>query len=414
MARVDGKRGASTPMMQSELLQSGMHGAFVRDGFDRPGAAAPSSTQLAGLRLAVKDVFDVAGLRTGAGNPAWWQTQAIAERSALAVSALLAAGAQWVGKTVTDELAYSLTGANIHYGTPCNPAAPNRLPGGSSSGSAVAVAAGHADIGLATDCGGSARLPASYCGVWGIRPSHGLAGSSGFALAPSFDTVGWFSRSGEVLLDVLRVLAPDVDVGEPRTWLIPQDALALCHPGVQAAMASLLHKLPQPHKLLPLATLPLAAWARAYKVLAGAEIWSIHGAWVQENAQHLAADVLERFLAASRITADEVAVQQRIRNSAIEQLGNLLTGGAMVVMPTAPGPAPLCSSSASVLQAERLQVQQLVSGAGLARLPQVSLPWLCIAGAPVGLSVLGARGQDGTVVQAAKILSASAAFSNVC
>lgn len=405
MERVDVHSGVPVPMRSPELMHDGKYGAFVKDGIDYQPSVPQSSAQLSGMRLAVKDVFDVAGLRTGAGNPAWWQGQTTAENSAFAVSALLAAGAEWVGKTVTDELAYSLTGANIHYGTPCNPAAPDRLPGGSSSGSAVAVAGGHADIGLATDCGGSARLPASYCGVWGIRPSHGLAGKSGFPLAPSFDTVGWFTRSGNVLMDVLRVLVPDVDVREPRSWVIPQDALAVCHPAVKAAMINLLEKLPLPQKQLPPGTLPLASWANAYRVLAGAEIWNIHGQWVQENGQHLAEDVLARFMAASRIAADEVKQEQGIRHAATRTLEDLLADDAIILMPTVPGPAPLCSSPTDMLATERQQVQQLVSAAGLAGLPQVSLPWIEIDGAPVGLSVMGARGNDGTVVQGARVLS---------
>lgn len=405
MEAADDDGGARPAMKQPELMQEGLHGAFVLDGISLQPSGPTKSDALKGLRLAVKDVFDVAGLRTGAGNPAWWRGQPVATDSAYAVAALLEAGAEWVGKTVTDELAYSLTGSNIHYGTPCNPAAPGRLPGGSSSGSAVAVAGGHADIGLATDCGGSARLPASYCGVWGIRPSHGLVGKSGFPLAPSFDTVGWFTRSGDVLMDVLRVLAPDTQVREPRSWVIPMDALAGCHPAVQEAMDALLRKLPLPQKQLPQDTLPLAAWANAYRVLAGAEIWSIHGEWVKQNSQHLAEDVLTRFNAASRVTPDEVAQEQVTRQAAIATLESLLTDDAIIVMPTVPGPAPLCSSPEDVLTRERQQVQQLVSAAGLAGLPQVTLPWIEIDGAPVGLSVMGAKGNDGTVAQAAKILS---------
>lgn len=391
-------------MTTSQLTQEGMHGAFVKDGLDYQPSVAQTSSRLDGLRLAVKDVFDVAGLRTGAGNPAWWQGQKTADCSTFAVSALLAAGAHWVGKTVTDELAYSLTGANKHYGTPTNPADPQRLPGGSSSGSAVAVAGGYADIGLATDCGGSARLPASYCGVWGIRPSHGLAGKSGFPLAPSFDTVGWFARSGEVLMEVLRVLAPDVEIRQPRGWIIPEDALAVCDPVVQSALAELLKKLDSPPKRLPMGTLPLRAWARAYRVLAGAEIWNEHGRWVEQNGQHLAEDVLTRFMAASRVTSDEVECEQAVRNTAATTLNELLAGDSMILMPTVPGAAPLCNDTEEAFDIERHRVQLLVSPAGVAGLPQVSLPWIDVDGAPVGLSVIGARGNDGAVIEAAKLL----------
>lgn len=221
-------------MKRSDLMQPGMNGAFVADGFGLlPLPVAPSGQKLADKRLAVKDVFDVAGLRTGAGNPAWLAEQAIATRTALPVRMLLDEGAQWIGKTVTDELTYSLAGINAHYGTPVNPADASRIPGGSSSGSAVAVAGGMADIGLGTDCGGSIRLPASYCGIWGIRPTHGRIAANGcVTLAHSFDTVGWFTRDPQTLIDVFELLAHAVVPvsTDAATLRVPQEALALLNP----------------------------------------------------------------------------------------------------------------------------------------------------------------------------------------
>ena len=392
-------------MRRPDLMQPDLHGAFVKDGFARGPSVPRASTKLEGMQLAVKDVFDVAGLRTGAGNPVWWQAQHEASASAFAVSELLAAGAEWLGKTVTDELAFSLTGANVHYGTPVNPADARRIPGGSSSGSAVAVAAGHADIGLATDCGGSARLPASYCGVWGIRPTHGYAGKSGFPLAPSFDAVGWFTRSGEAMMDVLSILAPDAKAREPRTWLVPADALAVCDPAVQAAMANLQESLKLPVQHLAAGTLPLGAWADAYRILAGAEIWDEHGPWVIQNGEHLAADVRARFIAASAVTAADVDREQVVRTMAIQTLDELLADDTVILMPTAPGPAPLCTASPEALAIERQHALKLLSGAGLAGLPQVSFPWIEVDGAPVGLSVMGARGSDATVIEAARLVA---------
>ena len=149
---------------------------------------------LSGLTFAAKDIYDVAGHVTGCGNPDWARTHPPAEAHAPAVATLLAAGATLVGKTHTDELAYSLMGANAHYGTPKNTADPRRVPGGSSSGSVAAVAAGLVDIGLGSDTGGSVRLPASFCGVYGLRTTHGLLPlDTAMPLAPSFDTVGWYS-----------------------------------------------------------------------------------------------------------------------------------------------------------------------------------------------------------------------------
>lgn len=162
---------------------------------------------LAGVTLAVKDLFDVAGLPTGAGSPEWLATHPVPNESAAAVSRLLDAGAHIVGKTHTDELAWSLNGENAHYGTPQNPNAPGRIPGGSSSGSAAAVAGSLVQIALGSDTGGSVRLPASYCGIYGIRPTHGRIDLRGVVpLAPSYDTVGWFARDPMLLSTVGKVL----------------------------------------------------------------------------------------------------------------------------------------------------------------------------------------------------------------
>ena len=134
---------------------------------------------LDGLTFALKDLIDVAGCRTGAGNPDWLARQSPAERSATVVEKTLAAGATLVGKTITDELAFSLEGRNVHYGSPINPACPDRMCGGSSSGSGVAVAAGLVDFAIGTDTGGSVRVPASFLGVFGFRPSHGAVSLDG-------------------------------------------------------------------------------------------------------------------------------------------------------------------------------------------------------------------------------------------
>src|SRR5712671_3391861 len=159
------------------------------------------------LCFAVKDLIDVAGHPTGCGNPTWLATHPPASVSAVCVEQLLAAGAQCEGKTITDELAFSLLGENHFYGTPLNPSAPDRVPGGSSSGSASAVACGLVDFALGTDTGGSVRVPASNCGIWGWRPSHGLISVAGvMPFSPTLDTVGVFARSAETLQRIARAL----------------------------------------------------------------------------------------------------------------------------------------------------------------------------------------------------------------
>src|SRR3954449_13503596 len=190
-------------------------GAFI-EKFTLP---ATNDGPLRGLRFAVKDLIDVAGHRTGCGNPTWLATHPPASVSAVCVEQLLAAGAQCEGKTITDELAFSLLGENHFYGIPLNPKAPDRVPGGSSSGSASAVACGLVDFALGTDTGGSVRTPASNCGIIGIRPSHGIISVAGvMPLAPTLDTVGLFAREIDTLERAATVLLPDADAGSPDRW----------------------------------------------------------------------------------------------------------------------------------------------------------------------------------------------------
>src|SRR5271170_2192254 len=159
-----------------------------------------------------------------------------ASASAPVVDALLAAGARLAGKAVTDELAFSLEGVNAHYGTPVNPACPDRIPGGSSSGSAVAVAAGLVDFALGTDTGGSVRVPASFVGVCGFRPTHDAISLAGVVpFAPSYDTVGWFAGDAAMLSRVGGVLLPNASPRPIHRFRLVRDAIALADPEVAAA-----------------------------------------------------------------------------------------------------------------------------------------------------------------------------------
>lgn len=397
-------------MNNDNLLQDGHAGAFVKDGFgELPFEPHIKSNQLAGLTLSVKDVFNVQGLTTGAGNLVWRNGQPKSNTTASAVDAVLGAGAVWIGKTVTDELAFSLAGNNIHYGTPVNPMAPLRIPGGSSSGAAVGVAGGHSDIGLATDCGGSARLPGSYCGVWGIRPSHGLVGGvSGFPLAPGFDTVGWFTRTGDVMRRVLDVVAPQAPQARELGWWASQDVFDVCDSGVQTAYRKLVQQL-EAHTSVTwhaAGTLALQDWAVANRVLQGAEVWAQHGAWVQAHGHSLAPAIRERFEVISKLQTPQVLAAEAVREGARTTLADLIDRHGILVLPTVPGIAPLLTSSDEVFTATRERCHLLLAPSALARLPQVTLPWITLDGAPVGLSVLGPRGGDKSVVAAARRLEA--------
>jgi amidase len=399
-------------MTRDDLLQPGLNGAFVRDGFGAlPAPVAPLYATLAGQRLAVKDVFDIERLTTGGGNPEWAALQPCATVTAPAVRLLLDHGAQWAGKTVTDELTYSLAGINAHYGTPRNPADAGRLPGGSSSGSAVAVAAGHADIGLGTDCGGSIRLPASYCGIWGMRPTHGRIAPNGcVTLAHSFDTVGWFARDGALLADVFSVLAHSTPqpVSTDAQLYVPEVVLPLLHEAVNTAFGRTIEALSDGFalKLLPAGLRP-DAWAQAFRVLQAAEVAQQHGRWAHDHIGSFGADVRARMEAAVRVTAADVHAAQRVRVEAVRELARVFDRpDTYVLMPTLPWIAPRLDASRETVDEVRARSQQMLCMAGLAGLPQVNMPWTTFEGAPLGLSVMGARGADEGVLSIARAVHA--------
>jgi amidase len=353
---------------------------------------------LRGMTFAVKDVFDIAGHRTGNGHPVWLETHSPAPRTASTIERLLAAGARMVAKTHTDELAYSLNGENVHYGTPINPAAPGRIPGGSSSGSAAAVAGGLVDFALGTDCGGSVRLPASFCGIYGIRTTHGLVPADGIVdLAASFDTVGWFARDPEMMRRVGELLLPTAPAVAPKRLLVAEDAFAFAGPEVtaslNAALAQLAAAFPDHQRVRVFSGDPLE-WARIFRVLQGDEIRRRHSAWIDKHKPTFGPGIAERFRWTRTIDPDEVERGRSRREEVASHLQELLGSDAVLCLPTAPGIAPKIATPAAELEAFRARAFALLCVAGLARLPQLSFPAARVHGCPLGLSLIGPPGRD--------------------
>src|SRR5580704_7256190 len=226
-----------------EVLMPDEINAFVPGPLIRIEGA--SNGPLSGLSFAAKDLFDVAGVPTGGGNPDWARSNPVPTRHGWAVQRLLDAGATLIGKTITDEVSLGIVGENAFYGTPLNPRAPDRVPGGSSSGSAAAVAAGLCDTALGTDTGGSVRVPSSFCGLYGIRPTHGRLDLGGMmSQAPSSDTTGWFARDAETFARVSSVmLDEDIPTEVPGRLLIATDAFAFADPDVAAALQPMVAEL---------------------------------------------------------------------------------------------------------------------------------------------------------------------------
>ncbi|ANN65891.1 amidase [Bordetella bronchialis] len=374
-------------------------GAFAPEGrFDLPGAAGGP---LARLRVGVKDMIDIQGRVTGAGNPDWRATHGPAERHAPVVAQLLAAGADIVGKTLTDELAYSLNGENFHYGTPVNPVTPDRIPGGSSCGSAVAAASGLCDIGLGTDTAGSIRLPATFCGAWGFRPTHGAVSSEGVVpLAPSYDVVGWITRDADTLARVGQALLSG-DTGLPGRLLLADDAWSLAsdavRQGLEAPRAALMARFGAVEQVT-LAQEGLLAWQQIFRVIQGREVWAAHGDWIARHAPRFGPDIGERFKWASTIAADEAAAAAVERRRIAARLDELLQD-AVLCIPTVSFVAPVKGSSTAA--EDRTRALCLLCIASLAGLPQLTMPAMAGNRCAVGLSLIAARGRDRALLEQA-------------
>jgi amidase len=373
-------------------------GAFVPHGLFEvePTATGP----LSGLTFAVKDLYDIEGRVTGAGNPRWLETHAPAGKTAPAVSAILAAGAKMIGKTISDELAYSLNGDNIHYGTPENSKAPDRVPGGSSSGSASAVAAGLCNFSLGSDTGGSVRVPASYCGLYGIRTTHGVISTEGVVpLMPGFDTVGWFAGDADIFARVGKVLLPR-QADEPlfSRLLIAEDAFAIADPDVRDAFdakLSLINRsFANSERVEVSGADGLETWRQTFRTASAYETWQVHGAWIGNVTPGFSAPIAERFAygkGVQKADSDTARAKQAVIKS---RLADIVTQDTLIVLPAAPGPAPLLVATGAEVEDFRQRAQCLTCIASLAGLPQVSIPCLEINKAPVGLSFMGAHGSD--------------------
>lgn len=387
-------------------------GAWVPHG--KFTVAGQAGGPLSGLKFAAKDLFNVAGHPTGAGNPSWLATHAAATEHSAVVAQLLQAGATLMGKVLTDELAYSLHGDNMHYGTPLNTLYPDRVTGGSSSGSAAAVAAGLVDFALGTDTGGSTRVPASYCGLWGLRGTHGLVSTAGLVpLHPSFDTATWLAQDADIFERVGRVLLPASSYS-PRRLLLPLDAwelaVELFAAPLQRARDALAHQLAcVPEGLRVAGDTGLANWRQTYVTAGAFEGWQVHGDWITQTQPVFAPAVAGRWKAASQVTAEASAAARATQAQLRARMHNLLGSDGLLLLPSAASLAPLRQANPADVDAVRLRTMAITCIAGLSGLPQISLPVRTEGGDMLGLSLMGPAGSDLALIQLARRLHAQIA-----
>lgn len=371
---------------------------------EQPVPHAPRGA-LQGLSFAVKDLFDVAGYPTSAGQPHMLALSGIKTRTAPAVQTLLDAGARFVGKTVTDELAFSLNGQNAHFGSPLNGADPLRLSGGSSSGSASAVANGLCDFALGSDTGGSVRAPASHNGLYGLRPTHGrIDMACSHALAPSFDSLGWFARDADVFARVAAVLLQEAPRQQAVRLMMPRQLWDLLSPEVKAALQPALEHLHvtlvngAPKSEAPPLETSLDDLTMAFRLAQGWEAWQVNGDFIRRHQPVLGPGVAQRFEWSSQVTAEQYAGAQALRARLKAQLVQGLGPDGLWVLPTMPDGAPLVSQTDADLEAYRAASLKLLCISGLTGLPQISLPLVRHQGVPLGISLLGPANSDALLI----------------
>ncbi|WP_462413242.1 amidase [Neobacillus sp. Marseille-QA0830] len=374
-------------------------GAFINGELNISPTAFGS---LKGLSFAVKDVFEIKNICNSAGNPDWLRTHPPGESYAPVIRDLLKQGAFLKGTTHTDELMYSLNGENYHYGTPINPQGRDRIPGGSSSGSAVAVAAGLVDFALGTDTGGSVRIPSSYCGLYGIRPTHGLVNIEGvIPLAKSFDTVGWMARDPKLLGEIGKTLIPKSEHSKEnhhfQQFYFETEAWSYVEEDTKESLlivTDFLKELNSNHRYINTAEEGLSNWAELFREIQGIEIWKEHGAWIQEVSPQFGPGIAERFQWASKLNSSEYDSLYSIKTKLKKHLSQLLGDNGLLIIPTAPGEAPLRNLSVGEMEQYRSKTMKLTCIAGLTGFPQVTIPIVKANGLPIGLSFIANQNQD--------------------
>merc|ERR1712166_157342 len=420
-----------TPDFQRRVLREQLRGARTLTQVQLPvdtadaqvphGLTAPlvgaETGPLSRLTFVVKDLYDIAGRSTGNGNPEFLAQAAPASATASVITKLLEAGASCTGVAITDEFFYSLSGANHHYGTPHNTHAPGCMPGGSSSGSAAATAAKLCDFGIGSDTGGSVRVPAAFCGLFGLRPSHGrISLDHATAMAPSFDVCGPLARSAGMLAAVGNVLlSKTTAVSAPGalTVLLAEDAMARSTDEVASALSASIDRMvtagaiskPTGVVAAPAGRDLLEWWAESFRLLQGWEVQQSLLPWIQRHTPELGPGIDERMATAGTVTQEQAVQAQLLREEYAAALNAMIQPGVVMIIPSAPCTAISSRSSAQELEYFRSNTMALTAIAGLAGLPQVSLPVDLIEGkGPIGLSFIGRSGGDEALLELAQEL----------
>lgn len=378
---------------------------FVPDTFELPAA---SSGSLNAKTFVAKDLFAVAGHTSSFGHPRWRATHAASESTSPIISKLLGEGAHLVGMAKLDQMAGSLVG-NIGEGkAPLNSLYPERFTGGSSSGSASAVAGGLADFAIGTDTAGSVRVPASACGLYGLRPTHGSISSEGvIPWAASFDAVGILSKDLSLVRDVYKVLCNKIiEPAAITKILLPKDCLKLVSVEVAEAVTKTAQQLAEKHGVelqeVKLAHFMSEAARNLFSRIAARENWQTHGKWIKQNHQYLAPDLYSRMEIAEQLTSspkEKIASDLQDRDNYAKAVDQIITSHAILVTPVLHGLPPLRKATPDELLHYRKDTLCLNAVSGLSRLPEIVMPVVnSNNGLTYGVGLIGARNADSAML----------------
>jgi amidase len=389
---------------------------------DSIGLSATGTGTLDGRTFVVKDLFAIAGRTSSYGSARWRDTHDASTSTAPAIERLLAAGAELVGVAKLDSLAYSLVGNAGEGPAPRNPRDPDRFTGGSSSGPAAAVAGGLADIGLGSDTAGSIRVPAAACGVWSIRPTHGVLDVDGMLpLAPSLDTVGVLARDARVLRDAFAVLSgPEIEpAAMPTEVLLAADTLAWLDAdaanAVARAASAIASNLGARLGHVDLRGFTSVETADRFARVQGREVWAEHGAWIEPNLDAFLPEVRAR-LERCRDWADATEREQQADLDRVAMLrrafAQLVGTGTVVVLPVLHDLPPRRTASDDDLVAFRSACFRLTAPASLVGAPEVVVPVRHQrSGHTYGVGLVGTPGSDPMLLDAAARLGEDAVLS---
>lgn len=376
--------------------------SFVRENHIALEGSGEGS--LKGLVFGVKDVFRILGSTWGNGHPEWLRTSSPDEFTSSMITKILEEGADLVGKTICDELCFSISGENWNYGSPINPNDTRRLTGGSSSGSAAATAGGLVDFALGSDCLGSVRVPASYNGVLGIRPTYGRVPNDGeVKYCDSMDVLGYVAGSPSTFKTVSKViLGEDKQKAKFKKLLIAKDCFNMVNQDVKEALQPAVDYIAgelDSVEEVEVSIEGLDDWVKTFRIIQGYEVWESYGGWIKKHNPYLPPGQKERLQWVSTITMKEYKKALIKMEMVIKRMKELIPLDTILCLPTAASIAPLKSTPLEDIKATRLQSSALLCISALSGTPQITLPMINQEDVPLGISLIGARGTDLALVE---------------